>query len=126
MPLHRTHLKHQGGIILTGLAYAMGQPGAAGAQPGGFTAFIPLIIMFVIFYFLLIRPQQKKAKEHREMVNNLKKGDRVVTSGGIYGTISSVDDTTVNLEIAEKIRIKVMRGNIVSMADTGSKSPKKQ
>ncbi|MFW6011197.1 MAG: preprotein translocase subunit YajC [Desulfosalsimonas sp.] len=73
---------------------------------------IPIILMFVIFYFLLIRPQQKKAKAHQEMINNLKKGDRVVTSGGIHGTITSLDENTATVEIADKVRIKVTRGSI--------------
>ena len=96
-------------------AYAMGQAGGQGGQAGGLAGFLPLIILFAIFYFLLIRPQQKKAKEHREMISNLKKGNRVITSGGIYGTIQSLDDTTVGLEIAEKVKIKVTRGNIAAL-----------
>ena len=99
-------------------AYAMGQgAGEAGAQ-GGLGAFIPLIIMFVIFYFLLIRPQQKKAKQHKEMINNLKKGDRVITSGGIYGTITSLDELNATIEVADQVKIKVVRGNIVSLANS--------
>ena len=92
----------------------MGTGGAGGgaAGGGGFTAFVPLILMFAIFYFLLIRPQQKKAKEHQAMISALKKGDRVITSGGIHGRITSVDDTTVTVEVAEKVKIKVSRGNI--------------
>ncbi|VFQ45263.1 preprotein translocase subunit YajC [Desulfoluna butyratoxydans] len=98
--------------MFTSTAYAMGTQGAAGGQQGGFAAFVPLILMFVIFYFLLIRPQQKKAKAHQEMINAVKKGDKVVTSGGIHGTIVKVDDATVTLEIAEKVNIKVIRANI--------------
>ncbi len=91
----------------------MGQQGAAAGGPaGGIAQFLPIIILFAIFYFLLIRPQQKKAKEHREMINNLKKGNRVITSGGIHGTILNVDETTVTLEIAENVKIKVSRGNV--------------
>jgi preprotein translocase subunit YajC len=97
----------------------MGTGGAqGGSNSGGFTAFIPLILMFGIFYFLLIRPQQKKAKQHQEMINALKKGDRVITSGGIHGRIASVDDTTVALEIADKVRIKVARGNVATIYQT--------
>ena len=71
--------------------------------------------MFVIFYFLLIRPQQKKAKEHQEMITSLKKGDKVITSGGIHGQITSLDDTTVTIEIAEKVRIKVTRSTLAGL-----------
>jgi len=78
-------------------------------------AFIPLILMFVVFYFLLIWPQQKKAKAHRQILANLQKGDNVVTSGGIYGTITGLTDTVVTLEIAEKIRIKVARSAIAGV-----------
>lgn len=95
-------------------AFAMGQPGAGGGQAGGITAFVPLILMFVIFYFLLIRPQQKKAKEHQNMISNLKKGDRIITSGGVHGTITSLGETTVSLEIAENVKIKINRGNVAA------------
>ncbi len=98
-------------------AYAMGQAQGGTAQGGGFGAFIPLIIMFVIFYFLLIRPQQKKAKEHRDMISDLKKGDRVITTGGIYGTISSLDDISATLEIADQVKVKVVKGNIAALAN---------
>ncbi|MBU0992595.1 MAG: preprotein translocase subunit YajC [Proteobacteria bacterium] len=96
----------------------MGQAGGAGAAPsGGFAPFIPMIIIFVIFYFLLIRPQQKKAKQAQEMINNLKKGDRVVTSGGIFGRIVSLDENSVKLEIADKVQIKLNRGNISGLVE---------
>jgi preprotein translocase subunit YajC len=102
---------------LTNIAYAMGQGGGAGGAPGaaGFTSFIPLIIMFVIFYLLLIRPQQKKAKEHREMINQIKKGDRIITSGGIHGRVTAVSDTVMTLEIADKVRIKLNRSNVAGL-----------
>ena len=77
----------------------------------GIGQFIPLILIFVIFYFFLIRPQQKKVKEHRAMVENLKKGDKVVTSGGITGTITKVvDNDKVEVEIADNITVEVIRG----------------
>lgn len=96
-------------------AYAMGSTGGQAAQGGGLAGFLPIIILFAIFYFLLIRPQQKKAKEHKEMIGNLKKGQRIVTSGGIYGTIVTVDDTTLGVEIAEKVKIKISRGNVAAL-----------
>jgi preprotein translocase subunit YajC len=99
------------------MAYAMGAGGEAGAA-GGFSAFVPIILMFVIFYFLLIRPQQKKTKEHREMISNLKKGDRIVTSGGLHGRITGIKETegVLVVEIADKVRVKVARGNVSMLA----------
>jgi preprotein translocase subunit YajC len=99
-----------------------GGGGAEGAPGGGLISLMPLILMFVIFYFLLIRPQQKKAKEHREMVSNLKKGDRVITSGGIHGRITALEDTTLTLEIAEKVRIKILRSNISALSQHSSET----
>ena len=93
------------------LAYAMGGGGGTGGQ-GGFGAFVPLILMFAIFYFLLIRPQQKKAKQHRELLSALKKGDRVVSSGGLHGTITGLTDDLVTVEVAPKVRVKISRGSI--------------
>ncbi len=104
---------------MLGVAFAMAQGGAqaAGGAGGleGIKAFIPLILMFVIFYFLLIRPQQKRQKEHRELLASLKRGDEVITAGGIMGRITAVADTFVTIEIAEKVRIKVARGQIMSV-----------
>jgi len=70
---------------------------------------IPILLMFVIFYFLLIRPQQKQARRHQEFIRNLKIGDRVVTTGGIHGEIKGLTETTLTLEIADKVRVKVTR-----------------
>ena len=96
------------------LAYAMGGiPGGGGSQ--GMGAFIPIILMFVVFYFLLIWPQQKKSKAHRQVLASLQKGDNVVTSSGIYGTITGITDTVVTLEIAEKVRIKVARSSVAGV-----------
>ena len=98
------------------LAYALGSgAGGAGGQGGGFGAFVPLILMFAIFYFLLIRPQQKKAKLHREMVSTLKKGDRVVSSGGLHGLVTGITDTVITMEVAPKVRVKVSRGSIAGV-----------
>ena len=99
--------------MLNFLVYAMGaNQGAHGSQGGGISIFIPLILMFVIFYFLLIRPQQKKVKQHKEMISSLKKGDKVVTAGGIHGIITGVSDNTVTIEVAPKVKIKVQKGSI--------------
>ena len=79
-------------------------------ESSGIGQFIPLILIFVIFYFFLIRPQQKKVKEHKAMVESLKKGDKVVTSGGITGTISRViDNDKVEVEIAENVKVEMIK-----------------
>lgn len=104
------------------IAYAMGQSGAGQGGQGGFSALVPLILMFVIFYFLLIRPQQKRQKEHREMINNLKKGDRIITGGGIYGRVTGVTDTALTVEIAEKVRVKVARSNVATLVQPGTEN----
>ncbi len=92
-------------------AYAQG----AEAQ-GTFGFLIPMILIFVVFYFLLIRPQQKKQKEHREMLTAIRRGDRIVTGGGITGVVTKVlDDREVQLEIAKGVRVKVQRALIASV-----------
>ncbi|NOY69683.1 MAG: preprotein translocase subunit YajC [Deltaproteobacteria bacterium] len=101
--------------MFSDLAHAMGtQPGQGGGG-GGLEAFIPIILMFVIFYFLLIRPQQKKAKDHQEMINNLKKGDPVITNGGIIGVITNLNERIATIEVADKVKIKVTRGSIADL-----------
>ena len=82
----------------------------------GFAQFVPLILIFVIFYFFLIRPQQKKVKEHKQMVSALKRGDEVITSGGIVGRIERVlGDDKVDLSIAENVTIQVVQSTIQSL-----------
>lgn len=91
------------------LAWAMGSApkGASGGGPAELiTGFLPLIIIFAIFYFLLILPQKKKAKEIKDMLGNLKRGDKVITSGGIYGLVESVGEKTVVLKVAENVKVK--------------------
>ncbi len=96
-----------------GTAYAMGGAGG-GAGAGGmdFGFMIVMAILFAIFYFLLIRPQQQKQKELKDMLANLAYGDTVITTGGIHGKIVAITDTVVTLEIADKVRIKVSRNFI--------------
>ncbi len=96
---------------------AFAADGAAAPQ-GGLMGFLPLILIFVVFYFLLIRPQQKKAKEHQEFIANLKKGDEVVTSGGIHGTVTGLTERVATLEIADNVKIKVSRQYILGSAAT--------
>lgn len=97
------------------IAYAMGTGGAGGQGGSGWQAFIPIILMFAIFYFLLIRPQQKKAKEHRELLSAIKKGDKVVSNGGLHGVVTGITDDVVTMEIAPKVRVKVSRGSIAGI-----------
>ncbi|PTE21424.1 preprotein translocase subunit YajC [Cereibacter changlensis JA139] len=93
-------------------AYAQAAGGAASA----FTSFVPLILIFAIMYFLLIRPQQKKLKEHKLMVEALRRGDQVVTGGGIIGKVAKVhEDGVVEVEIAEGVKVRVMKATIVQV-----------
>ena len=78
---------------------------------------LPLVLIFVVFYFLLIRPQQKKLKSHKEMITNLKKGDKIVTQGGIMGTIHYVnEDGTISLEVADNVTVKVAKGMVADVS----------
>jgi len=83
-------------------------------------SFLPLIFIFVVFYFLLIRPQSKKAKEHKQMVEALVKGDEVVTSGGLLGRITNVGDNFVELELGEGMKVKVQRQAISNLMPKGT------
>tara|TARA_Y100000590_G_C15069757_1_gene769590 strand:+ start:283 stop:567 length:285 start_codon:yes stop_codon:yes gene_type:complete len=87
----------------------------------GFAQFIPLILIFVIFYFFLIRPQQKKIKEHKSMVAGLKRGDEVITSGGIVGKIEKVhDDDKIDVLISENVVVKVVKSTVQSLLNTSN------
>lgn len=96
------------------VAYAMGNLGGGGGSQG-IMSFLPLILMFVVFYFLLIWPQQKKSKAHKQLLSNLQKDEMVITSSGIYGKITGITDTVVTLEIAEKVRIKMARSSVAGV-----------
>ena len=104
------------------LAYAMGAGQAGGGAGAGIAGFLPIILIFIIFYFLLIRPQQKRAKDHKSMLDALQKGDAVVTAGGLYGKITGLTDTVATLEIAEKVRVKVSRSQISTKRELGEQS----
>ncbi len=97
---------------------ALAEGGAAAAKgPSVFESLLPIIFIMLVFYFLMIRPQQKKAKEHQALVSGLKPGDEVVTSGGIIGKIRSVTETFVTVEVSSNTTIKVLKGNISVMTD---------
>jgi preprotein translocase subunit YajC len=98
---------------------------AEAASGGGFTSLIPLILIMVIFWVLLIRPQQKRMKEHAELIKELKKGDKVITGGGIYGRITNVKDGVAMVEIADGVIIKAKQDTIVGLQESPKKQEKK-
>ena len=99
--------------MLISPAYAQAAGGGSGLD---IAAFLPLILIFVVFYFLLIRPQSKKAKLHRELVGGLRRGDRVVTTGGLIGSVTKVvSDTELQVEIAEGVRVRLVRGHVAEV-----------
>jgi preprotein translocase subunit YajC len=102
-------------------AYAMAPGGGVGGGDGTamFAQFLPLVLIFAIFWFLVIRPQQKRSKSHRQLVANLKKGDEVYTDGGIRGTIQKVGEDSVTLEIAPKVSIRLIRSRISDLVKEG-------
>jgi preprotein translocase subunit YajC len=81
----------------------------------GLIGFLPLVLMVLIFYFMIMRPSQKRRKDHQMMLDNIKKGDKVVTSGGIHGTVAGLDEKTVLVEIADKVKVKLDRGYIANV-----------
>ncbi|MBI4127064.1 MAG: preprotein translocase subunit YajC [Deltaproteobacteria bacterium] len=94
--------------------------GQAAPQGNIFTSMLPLVAIFAIFYFLMIRPQQKQQKKLREMLAALKKGDQVITRGGIYGTIAAITDNAVTLEIANNVSVKVSRDAVSGVVASAS------
>ncbi len=97
-------------------AYAQG----ADAQAGTLELILPLVLMFGIFYFLLIRPQQKKAKEHKNMVGALGKGDEIITNGGLLAKITEVDDNFLTCQISENVEVKIQRHAVASVLPKGT------
>jgi preprotein translocase subunit YajC len=90
------------------------------AQSGGLMQFLPLIIIFIIFYFLLIRPQMKRSKEHRKLVSELANGDEVVTNGGLLGRITHVGESFVTIEVADQVEIKLQKQAVASVVPKGT------
>jgi preprotein translocase subunit YajC len=100
---------------MSGLIFALASPGGEGGNP--LTMFIPIIMVFIVFYLLLIRPQQKKQKEHQKLLSELGKGDKVVTNGGLYGTISDAKEHVVILKIAENVKVEVVKSAIATVIE---------
>lgn len=92
---------------------------AAQGAPPALVSFAPLVLIFVVFYFLLIRPQQQKAKEQRTMIANIKRNDEVITAGGLYGKVVALTDKVLTLEVAPNVRVRVDRAQIASLVKSG-------
>jgi len=121
--LPRQETTNRSVMMLISPAYAQ----AGGDPTGGLMSLLPLVLIFVVFYFILIRPQQKKAKEHRAMLADLKRGDRIVTGGGIVATVIRVtaDSEEVIAEIARDVRVKIVKGTIQTvLREPGEEAPK--
>ena len=104
-----------------------GQPPGPAGPCGGMgsgTSIIMMVVMVAVFYFLLIRPQQKKAKEHQKMLDSIKKGDEVVTNGGLIGRVTGVGQGTLTIEISEKVRVRVVRGQVSGLHGAGVQEKK--
>lgn len=97
---------------------AMAQAGGGQANP--LISLLPIVLLFVVFYFLLIRPQSKRAKEHRSMVDALKKGDEVVTGGGVLGRVTDVGDNFIQVEVADGVQLKVQKQSVASLMPKGT------
>lgn len=105
-------------------AYAQAANGAAaGSSAAFFVQMIPLVAIFVIFWFLLIRPQQRRMKEHQLKVNSVKKGDSVVTGGGLVGKVTKVEDQHVEVELAPQVRVRAVKGTLTDVVPLGGSKP---
>ncbi len=107
-------------LISPAHAQAAGQAAPGGLFGGGMTGLLFPIILIAIMYFLMIRPQMKRAKEHRAMLDKLSKGDEVITNGGIAGTVAEIGDNFVTVEIAENVRVRVQKGAIGNVLPKGT------
>ncbi|MBN1283755.1 MAG: preprotein translocase subunit YajC [Proteobacteria bacterium] len=108
-------------LAATPLIAMAATPGGGGSQQGSLlSTMLPLVVIFAIFYFLMIRPQQKQAKRHKEMLSALKKGDRVVTRGGLMGTVYAIADSVVTIEIADNVRARFSRESIAGVENQAS------
>lgn len=106
--------------MLISNAWAQAAPAVAGDPAGGLMGMLPILLMFVVLWFLMIRPQMKRAKEHKAMVEAMQKGDEVLTNGGIAGRISKMGETYISLEIAENVEISVQKNAITAVLPKGT------
>jgi preprotein translocase subunit YajC len=106
--------------MLISPAFAQGVPGIPGDAGGMLTSLLPFVLIFVIMYFLILRPQQKRVKQHQELVKNVRRGDTVVTSGGLVGKVTKVvDDDQIEVEIADGVRVRQMRAMVSDVRAKG-------
>jgi len=103
------------------LSFAMAQPGQQ-SSGNPLSMFLPIFGMLIIFYFLLIRPQQKRQKETRKMIDSLKKGDRVITASGLYGTIQDVKENMLVLKIADNVKVEMLKSSVTGTVEKGPES----
>ncbi len=99
-------------------AFAQAPGGSAGGT-GLIVQFLPIVLIFVIMYFLILRPQQQRQRQHREMIANLRRGDTIVTTGGIIGKVAKVDENEIQVEIADDIKVRIVRGMIAEVRTKG-------
>ncbi|MGZ3768610.1 MAG: preprotein translocase subunit YajC [Bdellovibrio sp.] len=110
--------------LLMSTAQAQTAP-AAGAQPSAFEMFVPFIFIFVIFYFLIIRPQSKRQKDHQKFLSEIKRGDEVITASGILGRVEGITEQFVTLEIADGVKVKMLRSQIATSQKAATTEEKK-
>lgn len=106
--------------MLISNAWAQAAPAAGGDPIGGLMGMLPIILMFVVLWFLMIRPQMKRAKEHKAMVEAMQKGDEVLTNGGIAGRVTKVGENYISLEIAENVEIPVQKNAVTAVLPKGT------
>jgi preprotein translocase subunit YajC len=107
-------------LISPAYAQAAGQPAPGGLFGGGILGLLPMFVIFAAVYFLMIRPQAKRAKEHRAMLDKLATGDEVITNGGIAGVVRTIGDSFITVEIADNVRIRLQKGAIANVLPKGT------
>ncbi|MCI0455303.1 MAG: preprotein translocase subunit YajC [Candidatus Dadabacteria bacterium] len=116
-------------LVLTISLWLIGcplQPGGEGVGGSPITAILPFVLIFVLFYFLILRPQQKQQRQKQDMLKNLKRGDMVITTGGIYGKILNIAEDVVTLEIAKGVSVRVVRVSISGLGNSGKEEEEKK
>ena len=102
-------------MLMESVAWAQGTGGGSGLGGGGLLSLVPFLLIFIIFYFLVIRPQQKRQKDQKAVVDAVKKGDKIVTTSGIWGTVANLGKDTVTVQVADNVKIKMQRENIARL-----------